>query len=170
MATGTSCGVPARPPGARRRQTPEPSAPGRGMMERMLGPRPDGHPGTEAAHSPGPPGSRGALGALVRFVTHHPRLVVLTGAGCSTDSGIPDYRDADGRWKHSRPVLYQDFVRDAAVRRRHWARSLAGWPRFARARPNRAHAAIARLEAQGFVHQVVTRTSTASTSRRAASA
>lgn len=94
--------------------------------------------------------------ALARFVERHPRLFVLTGAGCSTDSGIPDYRDADGAWKHRQPMYYQEFVGHESARRRYWARSLTGWERVARARPNAAHAALARLETAGFVHTLVT--------------
>ena len=93
---------------------------------------------------------------LVDLVRRHPRLFVLTGAGCSTASGIPDYRDADGQWKHRRPVQYADFLRSDAVRRRYWARSLAGWPRVANAQPGPAHLALARLEATGHVTKLVT--------------
>lgn len=93
---------------------------------------------------------------LARFIQRYPRLFVLTGAGCSTDSGIPDYRDANGQWKHKQPVQYQDFVRSAYARQRYWARSMLGWRRFAEARPNTAHGALARLESAGFVHQLVT--------------
>ncbi|MGB5062413.1 MAG: NAD-dependent protein deacetylase [Candidatus Competibacter sp.] len=94
--------------------------------------------------------------ALAAFVERHPRLFVLTGAGCSTDSGIPDYRDRNGDWKRRQPVRYQEFVASERTRQRYWARSLLGWPAFARARPNATHAALARLEAAGFVHQLVT--------------
>src|SRR5262245_9018846 len=94
--------------------------------------------------------------ALAGFVRAHPRLLGLTGAGCSTASGIPDYRDTDGRSRHRRPVLYADFVASERARRRYWARSLAGWPRVARARPNAAHRALARLEALGRVGLLVT--------------
>jgi NAD-dependent SIR2 family protein deacetylase len=93
---------------------------------------------------------------LVRFIERHPRLFVLTGAGCSTESGIPDYRDGNGDWKHRQPVQYRDFVGSEHVRRRYWARSVLGWSRFAQARPNAAHAALAQLETAGRVHQLVT--------------
>jgi len=86
---------------------------------------------------------------LQNFVDRHKSLFVLTGAGCSTSSGIPDYRDADGKWKRMPPVTYQAFMGDEATRRRYWARSLVGWRRFRRARPNDAHRALARLEAMG---------------------
>jgi NAD-dependent SIR2 family protein deacetylase len=90
------------------------------------------------------------------FVQQYPRLFVLSGAGISTDSGIPGYRDADGRWTRASPVLLQDFVRSAAVRQRYWARSMVGWPTVANARPNIAHDALARLEAAGRLRRLVT--------------
>lgn len=93
---------------------------------------------------------------MADFVIRHPGLLVLTGAGCSTASGIPDYRDADGRSKHRRPVLYADFVRSPGARRRYWARSVVGWPRVAQALPNQAHRALARLETHGRVSLLVT--------------
>jgi NAD-dependent SIR2 family protein deacetylase len=84
-------------------------------------------------------------------------LFVLTGAGVSTDSGIPDYRDADGEWKRpSRPVQFRDFMADAATRRRYWARGLVGWQHLQRAAPNDAHRALARLERAGRVELLVT--------------
>ena len=87
--------------------------------------------------------------ALQEFIDQHRRLFVLTGAGCSVNSGIPDYRDADGAWKRSPPVTFQAFMAQEATRRRYWARSLIGWRRIGRARPNDAHRALARLEAIG---------------------
>ena len=94
--------------------------------------------------------------ALVAFVERYPRLLVLTGAGCSTESGIPDYRDANGDWKRPQPVTWQAFRDDDATRRRYWARSLLGWPTMAQAQPGPAHLALARLEAAGQVEQLVT--------------
>jgi NAD-dependent SIR2 family protein deacetylase len=93
---------------------------------------------------------------LPDFIKRHPRLFVLTGAGCSTDSGIPDYRDADGGWKRAQPVTLQAFLRDPLTRRRYWARSLVGWQRFGRAAPNAAHRALARLEQRGNIERLVT--------------
>ena len=96
------------------------------------------------------------FGALREFVERHERLFVLTGAGCSTASGIPDYRDADGEWKRGLPIMLLDFLADEHARKRYWARSLVGWRRMRAARPNHAHRALAALEAQGRVTQLVT--------------
>ncbi|MDR3446834.1 MULTISPECIES: NAD-dependent protein deacetylase [unclassified Dyella] len=93
---------------------------------------------------------------LREFIEAHPRLFVLTGAGCSTDSGIPDYRDANGGWKRPQPVTYQAFMGERATRQRYWARSLVGWRRFGRALPNATHHALARLEQQGRVTALLT--------------
>ena len=97
-----------------------------------------------------------AFASLPDFVDRHQRLFVLTGAGCSTNSGIPDYRDIDGKWKRQPPVTYQAFMAEEATRQRYWARSLIGWQRFGRARPNAAHRALARLEAMGRSELVLT--------------
>ncbi|UCG71711.1 MAG: NAD-dependent protein deacetylase [Chromatiales bacterium] len=96
------------------------------------------------------------IDTLAEFCLQHPRLLVLTGAGCSTASGIPAYRDDTGRWQHPRPVQFADFVGSAGVRRRYWARSAVGWSRIARARPSPAHEALAQLEADGRVAHLVT--------------
>lgn len=93
---------------------------------------------------------------LADFVARHPRLFVLTGAGVSTASGIPDYRDHAGQWKRKQPVQYQDFLRSDSIRRRYWARSLIGWRWFAAAQPNAGHHALAQLERRGRIHQLVT--------------
>ncbi|WP_372017301.1 NAD-dependent protein deacetylase [Pseudoxanthomonas sp. 10H] len=103
-----------------------------------------------------PDATGAAAAALHDFLHRHRRVFVLTGAGCSTSSGIPDYRDADGGWKRAQPVTLQAFTADAATRRRYWARSLLGWPRFAAARANAAHHALAALEAQGRIEALVT--------------
>lgn len=97
-----------------------------------------------------------AAAALAAFIAASGRVVVLSGAGCSTESGIPDYRSPGGSWSRHKPVHFGEFVRSAAARRRYWARSYAGWSRFAAAQPNRAHAAIRRLEDLGLVAHVIT--------------
>lgn len=93
---------------------------------------------------------------LIGFIREHPRVFALTGAGISTASGIPGYRDADGNWQRKAPVTHQEFAGSEAVRRRYWARSLLGWPTVANAAPNPAHDALARLERLGRVAQVIT--------------
>ncbi len=97
-----------------------------------------------------------AVAALTEFIGACERLLVLTGAGCSTGSGIPDYRDRDGEWKSASPIQFRDFVASDHMRRRYWARSTVGWPRFRRAQPNGAHEALAALEAGGHVATLVT--------------
>src|SRR5271165_473038 len=96
------------------------------------------------------------LSSLEAFVDRHRRLFVLTGAGCSTSSGIPDYRDADGQWKRAQPVTFQAFMGDEKTRQRYWARSLVGWRRIRRAQPNDAHRALARLETRGGIELLLT--------------
>lgn len=94
--------------------------------------------------------------SLTEFVERHPRLFVLTGAGCSTESGIPDYRDADGEWKRRPPITYQLFAGNELARKRYWARSLVGFRRMRHARPNDAHHSLASLEHRGRIVQLVT--------------
>ena len=81
---------------------------------------------------------------------------MLSGAGISTASGIPGYRDEDGQWNRSAPVQWQDFVRTESTRQRYWARSMVGWLLVARAVPNVAHRALGQLETSGRVEQLVT--------------
>lgn len=93
---------------------------------------------------------------LADFVQRHPRLFVLTGAGVSTESGIPDYRDANGDWKRTPPVTYQAFMGSEATRQRYWARSMIGWRVMGQAHPGAAHRALARLEQSGRVQLLLT--------------
>ncbi|MBV1788468.1 NAD-dependent protein deacetylase [Marinobacterium sp. D7] len=94
--------------------------------------------------------------SLLQFLHQHPRLLVLTGAGISTDSGIPDYRDRNGEWKRKQPMQHADFMHSQSTRQRYWGRSLIGWPVMQRARPNLAHKALALLEQLGHVELLVT--------------
>jgi len=87
----------------------------------------------------------GSADELHQFLRRHRSVAVLTGAGCSTESGIPAYRDADGRWARRQPIFFQDFVGTESMRRRYWARSFLGWPMMRRAAPGPAHRALARL-------------------------
>ncbi len=98
----------------------------------------------------------GQIDALRDFVATHPRLMVLTGAGISTGSGITDYRDANGQWKRSPPMDIQTFRASPRNRARYWSRSMAGWPIVAAAQPNDAHRALVALEAQQRLVGVVT--------------
>lgn len=93
---------------------------------------------------------------LREWLDRFQRVFVLTGAGVSTASGIPDYRDTDGGWKRPPPVTYQAFTGDAATYRRYWARSFVGWPRFSRALPGPAHRALSRWAESGPVASLIT--------------
>lgn len=94
--------------------------------------------------------------SLVDFIDAYPDLLVITGAGCSAPSGIPTYRDDAGQWQRTTPIQHRDFVTSEASRKRYWARSFAGWPAVARARPNLAHIGLATLERMGIVRLTVT--------------
>jgi NAD-dependent SIR2 family protein deacetylase len=94
--------------------------------------------------------------ALADLLAASRRLVVLTGAGCSTESGIPDYRDAQGAWKRAPPMMYQEFIGSVAARQRYWARACIGWRRFRSVEPGRAHHALAQLERAGRIQHLIT--------------
>jgi len=95
-------------------------------------------------------------GQLAVFLAQNASIAVVSGAGVSTSSGIPDYRDRNGDWKHARPIQFPEFARDPESRKGYWARSFVGWQRFSKARPNAAHFAIASLEATGKIDTVIT--------------
>jgi NAD-dependent SIR2 family protein deacetylase len=96
-----------------------------------------------------------ALDALADLVTEGD-VVVLSGAGLSTDSGIPDYRGATGSLRRHTPMTYQTFTRDPRGRHRYWARSFVGWRQIREARPNDGHRAVGQLQAAGLLGGVIT--------------
>ena len=93
---------------------------------------------------------------LAQFVTNNKPLMVLSGAGCSTESGIFDYRDEQGNWKLDPPQNYSRFLKSEGSRRQYWSRSMLGWPRFSSAQPNAAHKSLVALENAGIVNYLVT--------------
>ena len=96
--------------------------------------------------------------ALADFISRSERLLVITGAGVSTESSVPDYRSPRGSYSVGfKPMTHQDFLRADENRRRYWARSFVGWKRFAeRTRPNPAHDALAALQREGHVWRLIT--------------
>lgn len=112
----------------------------------------DGDGGAGTAPRGTSPGDVEALADLLRGR----RVVALTGAGLSTESGIPDYRGPGTRRRARNPVRFQAYVGDPAARRRYWARAAVGWPRFSAARPNAGHRALAAMEAAGRLRGVIT--------------
>ena len=101
-------------------------------------------------------GTPDSLREIAHFLERHPDAMVLTGAGISTASGIPDYRDADGVRRGRAPIQGPEFRSMEPVRRRYWARSMVGWPLISAAQPNAGHAALARLQAGGVLGALVT--------------
>ncbi len=93
---------------------------------------------------------------LVDTFQQNPSMVCLTGAGVSLASGIPTYRDREGDWQVSTPILHQAFLDEAGARQRYWTRSFSGWPAFAAAQPNPAHLGLQTLLRQGPIDYLVT--------------
>jgi len=94
--------------------------------------------------------------ALAAFIAPHRRVLVLSGAGISTASGIPDYRDANGVRRGKAPMEGPAFRSSEAMRRRYWARSMIGWPKLAGTTPNAGHRALAALEIAGKISTILT--------------
>jgi NAD-dependent deacetylase sirtuin 4 len=100
-----------------------------------------------------------AISALTHFLTHHNKTLLLSGAGISVASGLPDYRGIAGTYRlhqHYRPIFFHEFTSHHKSRQRYWARSFLGWPATAAARPNTAHAAVKQLWRLGVLSGVVT--------------
>jgi len=97
-----------------------------------------------------------SIKGITDIITPGTSVFVLSGAGCSTASGLGDYRDKQGLWKRAQPITGQTFCNDTAARKRYWARSCVGWPAFSKAEPNQAHHALAMLETSGTVQHLVT--------------
>lgn len=116
--------------------------------------RPSGVPATAPATDPI---SNSQLAEMVDFVTGCKRLLVLTGAGCSTESNIPDYRGPKGAYSTGfQPMTHQQFMATEERRARYWARSFAGWHEFAAVQPNRAHYALAQIQRMGWAQDIIT--------------
>lgn len=96
------------------------------------------------------------LHTLLDFIQARSRIIVITGAGISADSGIPTYRDDNGHWQRSQPIQHQEFIQSESRRQRYWSRSAVGWPAVANAQPNRGHRALAALEAGNRLSLLVT--------------
>nr|XP_007137772.1 hypothetical protein PHAVU_009G154300g [Phaseolus vulgaris]ESW09766.1 hypothetical protein PHAVU_009G154300g [Phaseolus vulgaris] len=94
---------------------------------------------------------------LYEFLDQSTKLTVLTGAGISTECGIPDYRSPNGAYSSGfKPITHQEFLRSSRARRRYWARSYAGWIRFTAAQPSAAHTALATLDKAGRIDFMIT--------------
>ena len=96
------------------------------------------------------------LDSDLRELVYAGGVVVLSGAGLSTESGIPDYRGPSGTQRRHAPMTFQTFVGSAEARRRYWARSYLGWRQIARARPNAGHRAVAELQSAGLLDGIIT--------------
>jgi len=93
---------------------------------------------------------------LVGYIREAEKILVFTGAGVSTGSGIPDFRGPQGIWKTRTPVYYQDFMNSEEQRIKYWEQKLEGWEKYRDAVPNEAHRAVVRLEKTGKLLMVVT--------------
>jgi len=97
-----------------------------------------------------------AVQALADLMRPARRIVVFTGAGVSTESGIPDFRSPGGLWSRIKPIAYQEFIADEDMRREAWTRAFSGVARWTGSQPNGGHRAVAQLMAAGRVSAVIT--------------
>ena len=97
-----------------------------------------------------------SVDSLLTILESRGRWVALTGAGISSASGIPTYRDHKGTWLGSQPIQHDEFISDSSKRQRYWSRSALGWPRVSAAQPNESHAALVKLEQAGLLAGVIT--------------
>ena len=93
---------------------------------------------------------------FIQLLRQSRRILIFTGAGVSTGSGIPDFRGPQGVWTRRQPVYYDDFMRSEESRIEHWDYKLEGWPAFRQARPNAVHEAVVELERAGKLLLLVT--------------
>ncbi len=93
---------------------------------------------------------------LATMLSEDPGYCVLTGAGCSTASGLPAYRNVNGLWQHDKPMDHQEFVGSEIKRKIYWSRSQRGWPNFHKARPNQTHEMLTALQRSGHLGQIIT--------------
>jgi NAD-dependent deacetylase len=93
---------------------------------------------------------------LAEYLRRANQILIFTGAGVSTGSGIPDFRSPQGLWQRRKPVYYEDFMRSEAARIEHWDFKMEMWKTLRDARPNAVHRAVAKLEQLGKIHTVVT--------------
>ncbi len=96
------------------------------------------------------------LEILSNYIRKSKKILIFTGAGISTGSGIPDYRGPQGFWQTHRPVYYQDFMSSERARIEYWSQKLEVWENFKNAKPNSVHHAIVKLEKAGKLNMVVT--------------
>ena len=118
---------------------------------RNTGSQPNSVPATSAPHE-----SAAEIARLIDLAQDRRRLVAFTGAGISTDSGIPDYRGVNGVWTRQAPLTIHDFLNDPEVRQGYWDRRRTGYAVMADATPNAGHLALAALERAGRLHAIIT--------------